>query len=150
MRNREDSEECVNDMLLKAWATIPPQRPNRLSTFLGKLTRNLALDRYKFYNAEKRGNRQVSVALDELQECVPAHDNTERIADDLTLTDALNRFLSTLPVEARKIFMRRYWYLYSIKEIATDFNIGESKVKMSLMRSRNELKTILEKESILL
>lgn len=150
LRNNEDSQECVNDVYLKAWKTIPPQRPSRLSVFLGKITRNLSLNLYKKQNAEKRGNGQIPLVLDELQECIPTADSTKQAIDELILTEILNRFLSSLPAETRKIFMRRYWYLSSVKEIAEDFHIGESKVKMLLLRSRNKLKMLLEKEGILL
>lgn len=150
LHNAEDSEECVNETWLKAWGTIPPKRPNRLSVFLGKITRNLSLNRYKKYTAEKRGGGQTALALEELQECIPASDRVEQIVDDLVLTEALNRFLASLSAETRKIFMRRYWYLSSVKEIAAEFGMGESKVKMALLRSRNELKNLLEKEGIVL
>lgn len=148
LHNDEDSEECVNDTYLNAWNSIPPHRPAVLKAFLGKLTRNLALNRYKQCTAEKRGNGQIPLILDELHECLPAAENTERILDDMVLTDVLNRFLASLPVEQRRIFMRRYWYMRSVKEIAADYGLSESKVKMSLLRARNELKRRLEKEGI--
>ena len=150
LHNHEDSQECVNDVYLKAWKAMPPQRPNRLSVFLGKITRNLSLNRYKKQTAEKRGCGQVPLVLDELQECIPAADSTEQAIDDLALAEALNQFLASLPPETRKIFMRRYWYISSIQEIAEDFHMGESKVKMLLLRTRNKLKLFLEKEGILL
>ena len=100
------------------------------------------------YTAEKRGAGQVPLALDELQECIPAAESTDQIVDDIVLVDLLNRFLASMPAEKRRIFMRRYWYLSPITEIATDFSVSESKVKMSLLRSRNELKLLLEKEGI--
>lgn len=150
LHSAEDSEECVNETWLKAWRAMPPKRPDRLSVFLGKITRNLSLNRYRQYNAEKRGGGQTALALEELQECIPAAGSVEQIVDDLALTEVLNRFLASLPGERRKIFMRRYWYLSSVKEIAEDFGVGESKVKMALLRSRNELKNQLEKEGIVL
>ena len=137
LHSAEDSEECVNETWLKAWGNIPPKRPDRFPVFLGKITRNLSLNRYKRYNAEKRGGGQTALALHELQECVPAGCCVEGIVDDLALAEAL-------------IFMRRYWYLSSVKEIAADFGMGESKVKMSLLRSRNQLRILLEKEGITL
>lgn len=146
LRNNEDSEECVNDTYLKAWDIIPPQRPDKLSTFLGKITRNFALDRYKYYRREKRGGGQMPLVIDELAECVSAADNTNHIIDDMVLVDCINRFLTALPAETRKIFMRRYWYFSPIKEIANDFSISESNVKMTLSRARNKLKQLLEKE----
>lgn len=146
--NIEDSEECVNDTYMRAWNSMPQQRPSVLKTFLGKITRNLALNRYKALSANKRNYGQVPLALDELQECIPGEDNTANIVNDLALTEIFNRFLASLSEEQRRIFMRRYWYLSSIKEIADEYSVGESKVKMTLMRSRNELKTLLETEGI--
>lgn len=146
LRSREDSEECVNETYFHAWETIPPKRPHRLAAFLGTITRNLSLNRWEHDHAERRGNGQVSLALDELRECIPAAGHVEQIADELALTEILNRFLSMLSKENRIIFMRRYWYLCSIREIAQELALSESKVKMSLLRSRNKLKQLLEKE----
>ncbi len=150
LRNQEDCEECVNDTYLKAWESIPPNRPNVLSVFLGTITRNLSLNKYKYYNAEKRGLGQTAVALEELAECIPGRDNIEQMIEDENLTEILNHFLAKLKPKTRKIFMRRYWYLSSIKEIAKDFGMTESSVKMKLQRARGELKHILEKEGIVL
>ena len=148
LHSKEDSEECVNDTWLSAWNSMPEQRPDKLSAFLGRITRNLSLNRLRSYTAEKRGGGQVPLALDELSECVPANDRIDRIVDDFALADILNRFLASLNPEKRKIFMRRYWYLSPVAEIASDYGISESKVKMSLLRSRNALKTLLEKEGV--
>lgn len=150
LANRQDSEECVNDTYLKAWSIIPPKRPVKLSTFLGKITRNLALNRYEKYTAEKRGGGEVPVALDELTECIPDPNSVERIVENRILADKFNIFLEGLPVETRRIFMRRYWELSSIQEIAEIYGISESKVKVSLFRTRGKLKTFLEKEGIAL
>ena len=100
------------------------------------------------YNTEKRGAGQTMLALEELHDCIPATGDAEQIIDDLALAEVFNCFLASLPKERRKIFMRRYWYLSPIKEISTDYSISESKVKMSLLRSRNELRQLLEKEGI--
>lgn len=148
LRSEEDSEECVNDTYLSAWNAMPEQRPQKLSAFLGRITRNLALKKWEWYSAEKRGGGQVPLALDELQECVPAPDRVERVADDLALTEALNRFLASLPREKRRIFMRHYWYFSPVAEIAESYAVSESKVKMTLLRTRKELKLFLEKEGI--
>lgn len=148
LHSDEDSEECVNDTYLNAWNAMPDKQPSRLAAFLGTITRNLALKRWERYNAEKRGSGQVMLALDELQECVPATNNENQIVDDLVLAEVFNRFLASLPKEKRKIFMRRYWYLSPVAEIAENYSISESKVKMSLLRTRNELKLVLEKEGI--
>lgn len=148
--DNEDSEECVNDTYLRAWDAIPPQCPNKLSAFLGKITRNLALNKYKYYVREKRGKGQTTLVLDELQECVPATNNTEQAVEEMLLVEVINRFLYDLPKEKRTMFLRRYWYLSSIQEIAEDFGFSESKVKMTLLRIRNKLKQVLEKESVVL
>ena len=149
LHSREDSEECVNDALLQAWRTIPPQRPQHLSVFLGRITRNLSLNRWEREQACKRGGGQVPLALEELQECLPSP-RSGQLAEDLALSEACSRFLDSLPAEARRLFLRRYWYFTPIKEIAAAFGLSESKVKMSLLRSRRKLKKYLEKEGIIL
>ena len=150
LHNFEDSEECVNDTYWKAWSIIPPRKPKRLAAFLGKITRNLSLDVYRHYTAEKRGGGEMPIALEELGDCVSSSECLDDYANEIVLVDMLNRFLASLSAEHRKIFMRRYWYVSSVKEIADDYGITESKVKMSLLRSRNQLKAVLEKEGIAL
>ena len=150
LNNEEDSEECVNDTWLKAWEAIPPQCPDSLAAFLGKITRNLALNLYKHKNREKRGGGQTMLVLEELVECVPGTDSTQEAVNEALLAEVLNGFLAELPTEKRKIFMRRYWYLSSVREIAEEYGLSESKVKMTLLRLRSKLKTVLEKEGILL
>ena len=147
--NEEDTEECVNDTYLKAWEAIPPRFPDKLSVFLGKITRNLALDKYRYYNGKKRGNGQTPLVLEELAECIPASVSTEQTVSDKLFIELLNSFLEALPLEKRNIFMQRYWYLRPVSEIAEEFSISESKVKMILFRTRNKLKLILEKEGIM-
>ena len=146
LHSHEDSEECVNDTFFNAWRTMPPQRPGKFAAFLGTITRYLSLNRWEQYSAEKRGCGQVPLVLEELNGCIPASENVEQVVDDLALTELLNRFLGTLSTDSRKIFMRRYWYMNTIKEIAKGYSMSESKVKMSLLRSRKELKQLLEKE----
>ncbi len=148
LHNNEDVKECENDTYNKAWEMIPPQRPSILSAFLSKIARNLAIDKYRSKTAKKRGNGQYDIVIDELYECIPVLDNMEHIIEDIVIKDSLNQFLEKLPVKTRKIFMRRYWYMSSIKEIATDFSMSESNIKMTLLRTRKELKTFLEKEGI--
>lgn len=148
LHNNEDAEECVSDTFIKTWNVIPPTKPDNLKSFIGRIARNLSLDKYEKNHSQKRGFDNVSLILDELQECLPASDTVESITDNNTLKEALNAFLRSLPTEKRNIFMRRYWYMSSIKEIASDYGIGESKVKMSLLRTRKQLKHFLEKEGI--
>ena len=144
----EDAQECVNDTYWKAWQSIPPQRPNRLATYLGKITRNLALDRLKGLSAQKRGNGQAELALRELEGCIPANTDMDRIADEIVLTGAINQFLRAQPPTERNIFVGRYWYLYSIAELAQAYGMSESKVASLLFRMRKKLKHHLQKEGI--
>lgn len=127
---------------------MPPNRPNCFSVFLGKITRNLSLDKYKKYTARKRGFGQTELALSELDECVPYISNIEQSIDEKDLVEILNSFLERLPKQNRIMFIQRYWYLMPIKAIAEDSNYSESKVKSTLLRTRNVLKSILEKEGI--
>lgn len=148
LHNNEDAEECENDTYAKAWETMPPNRPNVLSAFLGKITRNIALDVYRKHVAKKRGAGQYELIIEELGKCVASDDNVEHIADEITIKNALNHFLEGLSEKSRKIFIRRYWYMNSIKEIAKDYSLSESNVKMALLRTRNDLKAFLVKEGI--
>ncbi len=148
IRNDEDVEECLNDTYLKTWNSIPPQRPECLATYIGKIVRNLSIDKYKSYNAQKRGNGQVSVALAELEDCIAASSGVEQAIEEKFLTEAINNYLHTQTREKRNIFIRRYWYIHSIKEISDAYEMSESKVTTILFRMRNELKHYLEKEGI--
>ena len=141
----EETEECVSDTWLKAWNSMPPSKPSLLSLFLGKITRNLAINRIKARTAEKRGFGQINLCLDELAECVG---DGESISDGVELKNALNSFLSALKPDKRRVFMQRYWYMYSVNEIAAMNSMSESAVKTSLFRTRNELKEYLEREGI--
>lgn len=150
LRNTEDSEECVNESYWKMWSLLPPARPAVFPAFLLRLVRNLSLDRYRKQTAEKRGGGQTALALDELSTCIPAPDSTETAVERQDLTDSLNRFLDALKPEPRRIFLQRYWYLSSIREIACDLGLSESKVKTTLLRTRAALRVHLEKEGITL
>ena len=144
----EDAQECVNDTYWKTWLSIPPQRPSRLATYLGKITRNLSLDRLKRMNAQKRGKGQVELALCELEGCIPAATDLDQIADEITLSNAINQFLRAHPRTERNIFVGRYWHLYSIADLAQAYGMRESKVASLLFRMRQKLRHHLEKEGI--
>ena len=146
LSNEEDSLECVNDTYLNAWNAIPPARPKVLQAFLGKITRNLALDRYRAENAQKRGGGEIALAIDELLDVSSRESVEDSVADRTALTDALKRFLSGLSTEDRRIFLKRYWYFMPVKEISEDFGISESNAKMTLSRTREKLKKHLLKE----
>jgi RNA polymerase sigma-70 factor (ECF subfamily) len=147
LRSRLSAEECVNETYLKAWDNIPPHNPERLSTFLGKIVRNLSISRLSYEKAKKR-NGNGDVLLSELEDCIPSCDGD--VVDSLVLKNTLNEFLKSLYKSDRIIFVRRYWYASSIKEIAVDYQLSQSKVKVSLFRSRKKLKEYLEKEGIAL
>lgn len=146
--SREDAEECVNDTYLKAWNSIPPQRPTRLSTYLGKITRNLSIDRMRLLSAKKRGQGMVACTLSEFEACMPASVDIESTLDEIVLVTVLENFLRQLPRTQRNIFVGRYWYLYSIRDLATAYSMSESKIASLLFRLRNKLKLHLEKEGV--
>lgn len=150
LHNNEDAEECVNDTWLGAWKSMPPQRPECLSAYLGKITRNLSLNYCKQYTAEKRGSGQTEVVLSELEECIPAETGVEQVMDEMILVRSINHFLREQPEQKRNIFIRRYWYLCPIRDIAESYGMSESKIASLLFRMRNKLKTHLEKEGITL
>ena len=144
--DKSDAEETVSDMLLKAWQSIPPAKPKSLGAYLTKITRNLALNKAEHRSADKRGGGELTLVLDELDYCVPARENTEESVDARHLSEALNRFLSSQKSDARIIFLKRYWYMRPISEIAAETGFSESKIKASLMRTRNALKEYLYRE----
>ena len=141
----EDAKEIENDTYLKTWNTIPPGRPDPLKPYVGTISRQLSLNRYETQNAQKRGG-QVPLVLDELSECIPDYDSGVDIGESIALSDALNRFIWALPQRTRNIFVRRYFYMSSIAEIANDFQMKDSNVTMHLLRTRKKLKQFLKNE----
>ena len=144
LSDAQDAEECVSDALLRVWNAIPPAVPACLRSFIGRITRNLALDRYDSRSAEKRGGGQMALALEELAESLPAPE--DQAAGEISAI--LNVFLEDLSRDERVIFVRRYWYLDPVKDIAQKLGFGESKVKTSLFRARKQLRALLTKEGI--
>ncbi len=147
--SREDAEECVNDALMKLWEAIPPEKPRNLAAFLTVTVRNLACNRRAAQRAAKRGGGEITAALSELENVIAAPDNPEAVLDTMALSDAINRFLGDLPAETRVMFVLRYWSNLSIKEIADKCCVSQSKVKMTLLRTRNHLKDALSEEGLL-
>lgn len=143
--NKEDCEECVNDTWLKAWNAMPDERPAILSAFLGAITRNLSLDRYRKQHAAKRGNGEVAFIFDELTDEADKREPVHYI-EEQELVEGINRFLGNLPKEHRVMFVRRYWYFDNITQIAERFSCSESKVKTTLFRIRGKLMDYLKKE----
>jgi len=148
LENREDAEECVNDAYLKTWNTIPPKRPAVLRTFLGKIVRNTAFDRYRRKNAGKRGAGEVSAVLEELEECVSGGTEPECELNRKELQAALNAFLETLPKEKCAMFVRRYWYSEPVAEIAKRYGMRENAVSVTLNRLRKSLREYLEERGL--
>ena len=146
LSNAQDAEECVSDTYRDAWNTMPPHRPSVLSTFLGKITRRISIDLWRKYNAEKRGNGEIAIVLDELEDCVSGGESVENEVEYMELIKKINDFLATLSDNERHIFLCRYWYLDSVSSIAKQFCFTESKVTSMLYRTRTKLRMLLEKE----
>lgn len=141
--NQEDAEECVNDTYLNTWNAIPPHKPKMLSTFLGKIVRNLAFNRYKHNTVDKRGGGEIALVLDELAGCVSGNDDIEQAYEHKELVAAINDFLGTLPAEKRNIIICRYWYTDSIADIAARYDMTYSAISMMLNRLRAKLHNYL-------
>ena len=150
LSSNRDSEEAVNDTYMGAWRSIPPHRPSRLSTYLGKITRRISLEKWKYFHAQKRGGGEVPLALEELGECIASVETPQQQLELQELTQRLNVFMKALPETEQQVFVCRYWYLYSVKTIAKQFGFSESKVKSMLSRTRSKLKTHLAKERMVL
>ncbi len=136
LEDARDAEECVNDTLLRAWGHIPPDRPASLTAYLCRITRNLALDRYRALHRARR-NRDLECALDELTVCIPMRE------DNGELGHLLNAFLGTLNAEERKLFVARYWHNCSVKTLARLRGLTPKAVTMRLSRTREKLRTYL-------
>ena len=148
LSNEEDAEESVSDTWYAAWQSIPPQRPGILSAFLGKLTRNFSLDRWRKRQAFKRGGGEVALALEELRDCVSGKESVEGELIRKETLRSIDRFLETLAPMERSVFLCRYWYLDSSQEIAAKSGFSETKVRSMLHRLRIRLDKHLEKEGL--
>lgn len=149
LANKEDSEECVSDTWLTAWRTMPPKRPSALAIFLGKITRNGAISRWRERQAYKRGGGEITLALEELRDCVADPDTVEASYDRKETVRAFNRLLGALSETERNVFLRRYWCVDTVADIAASFGFSEGKVKSMLHRTRLKLRKQLEKEGLL-
>ena len=145
LNDPEDAKECVNDTYLAAWRAMPPKKPAILSTFLGKITRRLSIDRWRIRTADKRGGGALPLALEELGECAGT-DTPETALEQKELAIRFNRFLASLPETERSVFLCRYWYLDSVGQIADYFGFSQSKVTSMLHRTRKKLRETLKKE----
>ena len=151
LQNNEDTEECISDTWLNTWNAIPPHRPPKLSAFLGKITRELSLNRYKARYTQKRGSGELVLALDELDEVIASTGaSVEQAIEYQEVGKTISDFLRKQPDESTDVFIRRYFHLCPIKQISDEFSISESKVKSILFRTRNRLRLYLESEGITL
>jgi RNA polymerase sigma-70 factor (ECF subfamily) len=149
LQDHEESEEVENDTYLDAWNSIPPHRPENFQAFLAKITRRIALDKYRARIAQKRGGGDTPLSLEELHECIPSHVNIDEALEAHRLADLINGFLHTLPKTERAIFIYRYWYCESTAYISSQFCCTQSKVRTTLHRTRLKLKEYLKKEEII-
>ncbi|MBP0987239.1 MAG: sigma-70 family RNA polymerase sigma factor [Oscillospiraceae bacterium] len=147
--SREDAEECVSDLLLEVWNSVPPQHPENLRAYVTAITGKIAIKKYEHAHRLKRGGTQLAKALDELAEILPSDTHVEQEIEQRELTAALTAWLRTLPAGQRRIFVRRYYLSESVQEIAESSQMRVSAVKMTLLRARNKLKEYLQKEGLL-
>lgn len=143
----EDVEECVNDTFFTAWNKIPPIIPESLKAFLGKLTRDAAISRYRQNHAKKRYSG-MDVMLSELEECLPSTDTVEAHLEREELAAVINRFLDSLSADDRVLFVKRYWYGVSVKELALNYGCTQNNMAQKMFMLRKNLKNALEKEGI--
>ena len=144
----QDAQECVNDCLLRTWNSIPPARPESLKAYMGKITRNLALDRAERAGAAKRGGGELPLALDELSECIGAGADPGAALEASETAAAINAFLAGLEPLRRKVFVRRYWYMDPVADVAERFGLTVANTKTMLFRIRKDLAAHLRKEGI--
>ena len=144
-----DAEEAVNEAYLGAWNCIPPNNPEKLGPFLGRIVRNASLKIYRRNTAVKRSSDEFSVTLDELSECISDDKNIQAAIESKELTQHINAFLETLKPLERQVFVCRYWYFDSISDIAQRFSFSETKVRTMLCRTRKKLMKALDKEELL-
>ena len=148
LHDRQDAEECLNDALLAAWKSIPPQKPENLKTYLGKLVREIAINRWKANKRQKRIPSEITQSLDEIAEMVSGGDFEEDLERN-ELSAEISRFLFSIDEIKRNVFIRRYWHYDSIESICQRYGFGKSKVLMMLKRTRDDLARHLQKEGFI-
>ncbi len=148
LNSKEDCEECVNDTYMKLWDSIPPANPNILSAYIAKITRNLALTKYRENHRQKRGSGNTELVLEELENFLVSDKTVEQQAERTELVSAINDFLSQQPKDKRIIFVQRYWYCCSTAEIAERNGISKTNVTTLLSRMRTALKKYLEERGL--
>lgn len=145
LSNNEDSEECVNDTYGKAWNSMPPQKPNSLAAYLGRITRNISINRWHMNHAKKR---DANVLISELSDCIPSSQSIEAEIEASILEDAISKWLYSLHQDDRVLFLRRYWFGDSLHTLALECVTTPNKLAGRIFRLRKKLKTALEKEGV--
>ena len=147
LNNHEDAEECVSDTWFRTWENIPPQRPNILAAFFGRIIRNLSISRYRAGHAKKRYDG-ITILLSELDDCVPSKDSTAQAMEEKLLTETIDNWLALLPKDDRVLFLRRYWFGEAVNALAKECGITQNQMAQRMLRLRKDLKLTLEKEGI--
>ena len=146
LQNPEDSEECVDDTYMKAWDSMPPQRPGKLIAYLGRITRNISINRWHEKHAAKRGGTDMIIT--ELTDCIPSSKSIETEIEAKELTAVITGWLNVLSREERILFLRRYWFGISLNDLAVECSTTPNKLAGRMFRLRESLKTALEKEGV--
>ncbi|MDO5689712.1 MAG: RNA polymerase sigma factor [Tissierellia bacterium] len=148
LRNVEDVQECKNDTLLQVWNSIPQDRPRIFRAYIGRIARNLSINRYQMQRTKKRGGGELELIFEELENVISDHQGPEAQLEGKELLRSINAFLAELPSEQRRVFVARYWYGKSISELSVQFISSESRIKTMLFRIREALREELDKEGI--
>ncbi|MBR6114996.1 MAG: sigma-70 family RNA polymerase sigma factor [Oscillospiraceae bacterium] len=143
-----DAEECVNDTWLHAWNAIPPEKPHRLSVWLARLTRNLAVSRLRGLHSLKRGGGELPLVLDELSECIPGGADPQRELEGRELAERINAFLAGLRAEERDLFLARYYFAAPTAELAERTGLSPGRINTVLSRTRKKLERCLKEEAL--
>ncbi|RUS46526.1 RNA polymerase sigma factor [Cohnella sp. AR92] len=149
LSNDGDSEECVNDTYGKAWDSMPPQKPNSLAAYLGRIARNLSINRWHANHARKRGCG-ADALISELSDCIPSPLSTEEETEARALSETISRWLNSLPQDDRVLFLRRYWFGDSLNSLAAECATTPNKLAGRIYRLRHKLRSALEKEGVTL
>lgn len=149
LKNREEADHAVNDMLMRLWEKIPPEKPTNLAGFAAKTTKLLCLNRYTSEHAQKRGANEKDLILDELSECIASGHNVERAFEEKELMSAVNAFMGTLPKKKRDMFILRYWYRMSLKDLSERLGLSENNIAVSIGRTRKKLLEYLKRRELL-
>lgn len=147
LSNNADIDECANDVLMALWNSIPPNRPDHFPSYISRIARRIGINRYK-HNTRQKRSIQCTVLLSELEGCIPATDRVETRQEAMALRQVLHVFLQDLDPQTRVLFIRRYYYLETVKSLAKRFGVSQSFVSVRLHRARSALRKLLKKEGI--